>query len=93
MKKKNGELRMVCDCRALNKIAIPDANPLSVINEALDQVSDSAIFSQIDLIGAYHHMRIQKEDCHKPAIQTSFGSFEWTVLCFGLTVVFMLVYP
>ena len=85
VKKKNGELRMVCDYRELNKITIPDANPLPLINEALDQVSDSVIFSQIDLIGAYHQVRTQKEDCHKTAIRTRFGSFEWTVLCFGLT--------
>lgn len=28
VKKKSGDLRMVCDCRALNKITIPDSNPL-----------------------------------------------------------------
>lgn len=85
VKKKNGDLRMVCDYRALNKITIPDANPLPLIDEAIDQVSDAIIFSQFDLIGAYHQMRIREEDCHKTAIRTRFGSFEWRVLCFGLT--------
>ena len=75
---------MVCDYRALNKITIPDANPLPMINEALDQVSHGKIFSQIDLVGAYHQMRIKEEDCHKTAIRTRYGSFEWRVLCFGL---------
>ena len=85
VKKKDNDLRMVCDYRALNKITIPDANPLPLISEALDQVAGATVFSQIDLIGAYHQMRIREEDCFKTAIRTRFGSFEWRLLCFGLT--------
>lgn len=85
VKKKSGELRMVCDYRALNKITIKDSNPLPLINEALDQVSGATIFSQIDLIGAYHQIRVREMDIPKTAIRTRYGSFEWTVLCFGLT--------
>lgn len=84
VKKKNGDLRMVCDYRALNKITISDANPIPLINETLDQISEASVFSQIDLIWGYHQMRIKEEDCHKTAIRTRFGSFEWKVLCFGL---------
>ena len=58
---------------------------MPLIDEALDQVSGAGIFSQIDLIGAYHQMRIREEDTHKTSIRTRFGSFEWRVLCFGLT--------
>ena len=85
VKKKSGELRLVCDYRALNKITIPDKTPLPLISEAMDQVAGATIFSQIDLIGAYHQMRIQEVDIPKTAIRTRFGSYEWTVLCFGLT--------
>lgn len=45
VKKKSGELRMVCDYRAVNRITIHDANPLPHINEALDQVSWATMFS------------------------------------------------
>lgn len=76
---------MVCDYRALNKITIPDTNPLPLLNEALDQVSEAMVFSQVDLIGAYHQLRIKESDCHKTAARTRFGAFEWKVLCFGLT--------
>ena len=76
---------MVCDYCALNKITIPDSNPLPLLSETIDQVSGSVIFSQIDLIGAYHQMRIVDKGIHKTAIRTRFGSFEWKVLCFGLT--------
>ena len=43
---------MVCDYRALNKITVPDSNPVLLISEALDQVNDARIFSKIDLLGA-----------------------------------------
>lgn len=85
VKKKNRELRMVCDYRALNKITIPDASPIPLIDETIDQVAGANIFSQLDLIWGYHQMRLKEEDCHKTAIRTRFGSFEWRVLCFGLT--------
>jgi len=39
VKKKEGDLRMVCDYRALNKITVPDSNPVPLISEAIDQVS------------------------------------------------------
>lgn len=85
VKKKTGDLRMVCDYRALNKIKIPDSDPLPFINEALDQVAGAKVFSQIDLIGAYHQMTIKEEECHKISIRSRFGCFEWCVLYFGPT--------
>lgn len=85
IKKKSGDLRMVCDFRALNRITIPDSTPWPLIEEAFDQVSGAKIFSHIDLIGAYPQMRVKDSDCHKTSIRTRYGSFEWRVLCFGLT--------
>jgi len=84
VKKKEGDLRMVCDYRALNKITVPDSNPVPLISEAIDQVSGATIFSKIDLLGAYHQMRLREEEIPKTAIRTRYGSFEWRVLCFGL---------
>ena len=84
--KKEVDLRMVCDYRALNKIStIHDSNPIPLISKTLDQVCEGKIFSKIDLLGAYQQMRIVEEDIPKTAIRTRFGSFEWFVLCFGLT--------
>lgn len=55
------------------------------MDEALDQVAGATNFSHIDSIGAYHQMRIPKEDIPKTAICTRFESLEWRVLTFGLT--------
>lgn len=65
---------MVCDYRAVNRVMVPDATPLSLVDETLQQVAGATIFSQKDLIGAYYQMRIKYEDCHKTAIYTHFGA-------------------
>ena len=70
--------------QGLEKSTVPDSNPVPLISEALDQVNDARIFSKIDLLGAYHQMRIREEDIPKTAIRTRYGSFDWRVLCFGL---------
>lgn len=77
---------MVFDYCTLNNITIPDANPLPVLNEALDQVAGEKIFSEIDLIEAYHQMRVAEHNTPKNAIRIRFG-FEaegvmlWAYLC------------
>lgn len=58
IKKKNGDLRMVCDYRALNKITIPDSSPIPLIEETIDQVAGATMFSQLDLIWGHHQMRL-----------------------------------
>lgn len=76
VKKKDGDLRMICDYRGLNGITKSDANPLPLIDVPLHQASNATIFSKVYLIGAYHQIRIAEDDCHKTTIRTKFGSFE-----------------
>ena len=54
VKKKDGTLRMCIDYRALNNITIKNAAPLPRIDDILDQLKGSKIFSKIDLRWAYH---------------------------------------
>lgn len=57
-----------------------DTNPLPLGSEALDQSRRANIFSQVDVIGAYHQMRVREEGCNEIAVRTRFGSFQWCVL-------------
>lgn len=77
IKRKNGELRMVCDYRALKKINVPESSPIPLIDETIDQVAGAQVILQLELIWRYHHMRLKDEDCHKTAIRTRFRSFDW----------------
>lgn len=61
---------MVSDYSALNNITIKDANPLPLVNKALDKVAAATVFSKIDLILAYNQIYIREVDCPKTEIRT-----------------------
>ena len=58
-KKKDGQLRMCIDYRALNKQTIRNQVPLPRIDEVWDQLSGAKYFSTIDLRTGYHQIRIK----------------------------------
>lgn len=83
--KKGGKLRLCVDYRALNRLTRKDRTPLPLIGEILDRLSESSVFTKLDLKDAYHRLRIREGDEWKTAFRTRYGHFEYTVMPFGLT--------
>jgi hypothetical protein len=78
------KLRMVIDYRELNKLTKKDRYPLPLIDDLMDGLEGSRVFSKMDLASGYNQLGIADEDRHKTAFVTKFGLFEWTVVPFGL---------
>lgn len=83
-KKPGGGLRFCVDYRALNAVTRKDRYPLPLIHETLSQISKAKWFTKVDVIQAFHKIRITEGDEWKTAFRTRFGLYEWLVTPFGL---------
>ena len=85
VRKPGGGLRFCVDYRGLNAITKKDRYPLPLIEETLRSLSKAKWLTKLDVIAAFHKVRIEKGDEWKTAFRTRYGLYEWLVTPFGLT--------
>ena len=83
--KKDGTKRMCIDYRELNRVTIKNRYPLPRIDDLMDQVRGSKVFSKLDLASGYHQMRVEEASVPLTAFRTRYGSYEFPVMPFGLS--------
>ena len=84
--KKSGEIHLCVDYRKLNSITIRDAFPIPHIDEVLQVVQSSNVFTSFGLVQGYLQLVMAEDDIKKTAFRAgSSGLFEFTHMPFGLS--------
>ena len=76
--------QILCDYRKVNSVTRKDAYPLPRIDDTLDTLAGSQLFSTLDLISGYWQVEVDSKDREKTAFCTPLGLFEFRVMPFGL---------
>ena len=70
--------------RKLNNACLHDPFPTSFIDDVLENVGGHEAYSFIDGFSGYHQIKIAQEDRHKTMFMMEWGSYQYTVMSFGL---------
>jgi transposase InsO family protein len=84
VKKKNGELRLCVDFRALNQKTIKDKFPLPLIEDQLTNLSGNSFFTTLDLASGYYQVPVAEKSRPLTGFVTPDGHYEFKRMPFGL---------
>ena len=83
-KKEKGKWRLVVDYRQLNEATLPDAHPLLLIENILENQSKHMIFTIVDLSKGFHPIPLHPESRAKSAMNLADKRYQWRVMPMGI---------
>ena len=77
VKKKDGSGRFCVDYRKVNSVTRKNAYPLPWVDDTLDTLAGSRLFTTLDLASGYWQVEVAEEDQPKTAFTTPEGLFQF----------------
>ena len=84
VRKKSGEIRLCVDFKNLNRASDKDNYHVPPMEQLLQMVSGSELFSLLDGFSGYNQVLVAKEDILKTTFRTKWGTFTYIRMPFGL---------
>ena len=84
IKKPEGELCLCVNYCDLNNLTVKNQYLLPLIQETLNLMTSSVIFTKLDIIAAFNKLRMTEGKKWKTAMRTCYGLFEYLIMPFGL---------
>lgn len=82
--KASGDIRLCVDMRRANEAIIRERLPIPTIDEVLESLNGSAVFSKLDLRWGFHQIELDADSRDITAFATHDGIFRYKRLSFGV---------
>lgn len=83
--KPNGEVKLCVDMRQANCAVEREQYPIPTINEVLQDMNNSKVYSKLDLRWGYHQIELSKEPREITTFITHKGLYRYKRLMFGIS--------
>ena len=83
--KPNGDIRLCVDMRRANEAIIRERHPIPTIDEVLEQLNGSTVFSKIDLRWGFHQVELSEDSRSITTFVLDENLYRYKRMMFGIT--------